>query len=180
MSATTADSVVDVLKGVVEHGTGTRARQSFTVFGKTGTTNDETDAWFVGCTPKLCIATWMGYDRPYKSNGKPNSMHGVEGVRHVYGGTLPAEIFATTWDKYRQYQAEREHPEQVKPSPTPRHRTSSPKPRKTKQPSARPTKTATSTPTPVPTVPIPTPSKTCAGLLCGSPPGEPPGGGPSP
>jgi membrane peptidoglycan carboxypeptidase len=174
MSAATADEVVDVLKGVVERGTGTRAQQSFTVFGKTGTTNDSTDAWFIGCTPKLCIATWMGYDRPYKKNGKPNSMRGVEGVRQVYGGTLPAQIFATTWDKYEQYQAERANPEQqVKSSPTPkRQRTSSPKPRKTKLPSARPSPTRV-TPTPAPTTPGPTKTKCLPGPFCESPGPQP-------
>jgi penicillin-binding protein 1A len=166
MSAAIADEVVDVLKGVVEKGTATRARQHFTVFGKTGTTNDETDAWFVGCTDTLCIATWMGYDRSFKANGKPNSMVNVEGVRRVYGGTLPAEIFSQTWKKYEEYQRARLHPEQTaKPSPTSKpHRTSSPRPRKTQPPSARPTKTTSPTPSPQPT--SPKPSSTCK-VLCG-------------
>jgi penicillin-binding protein 1A len=168
MPAAIADQVVDVLKGVVEKGTATRARQNFTVFGKTGTTNDETDAWFVGCTDKLCIATWMGYDRPYKTNGTANSMVNIEGVSRVYGGTLPAEIFSQTWKKYEQYQQARLHPEQsAKPSPTSRpQRSSSPRPRKTPVASPRPTKTVTAPPSPT-QQPSPTPRPTCTTLLCG-------------
>ena len=59
--------VTDLLRDVVDRGTGTRARSAgFTgpAAGKTGTTNGATDAWFVGYTPRLVGAVWIGFDRP--------------------------------------------------------------------------------------------------------------------
>ena len=54
------------MSGVTEPGgTARAARQDFPVYGKTGTTNDSTNAWFVGCSREgrdVCIAVWMGYD----------------------------------------------------------------------------------------------------------------------
>ena len=99
-----ADQVVAAMGDVVTKGTGTAARQPFPVFGKTGTTDDYTNAWFTGCTPDLCIAVWMGYDKEYLDAKTPHSMVDVEGVSRVYGGTLPAAIFAKTWDRYRALQ----------------------------------------------------------------------------
>lgn len=94
MPAAVADQVVSAMAGVVQRGTGTAAAQPFPVYGKTGTTNNETDAWFTGCTPNLCITVWIGYN-------VPTPMLDVEGAAPVYGGTLPAEIFARTWQNYR-------------------------------------------------------------------------------
>jgi 1A family penicillin-binding protein len=59
--------VVDMLKNVIENGTGNRVRSmEFNRFcaGKTGTTNDAKDAWFVGFTPQLITVVWVGYDSP--------------------------------------------------------------------------------------------------------------------
>jgi penicillin-binding protein 1A len=57
-----------LMRDVVEHGTGWRVRQalpaSVAAAGKTGTTNDATDTWFVGVTPDLAAAAWVGYDTP--------------------------------------------------------------------------------------------------------------------
>jgi len=53
-----------LLKGVVEHGTGFRARRlGRPVAGKTGTTNRYKDAWFVGFSPDIVTSVWVGYDR---------------------------------------------------------------------------------------------------------------------
>jgi len=53
-----------LLKGVVEHGTGFRARRlGRPVAGKTGTTNRYKDAWFVGFSPSIVTGVWVGYDR---------------------------------------------------------------------------------------------------------------------
>ncbi len=61
-----AVSVLDsVLRGVVDHGTGGSARRlgAQGIFaGKTGTTNDGRDAWFVGFSPSLLVAVWVGFD----------------------------------------------------------------------------------------------------------------------
>jgi penicillin-binding protein 1A len=99
-----ADEVASVMQDVVDQGTATRARQPFPVYGKTGTTDDFTDAWFTGCTRDLCLAVWMGYDKPYVHHGRvPHTMRDAAGDP-VYGGTLPAEIFAQTWQDYRTLQ----------------------------------------------------------------------------
>ncbi|GAC1326465.1 MAG: hypothetical protein NVSMB13_11440 [Mycobacteriales bacterium] len=98
--AEVADQVTDVLKGVVDRGTGTAAKQDFPVYGKTGTTDHTTNAWFVGCTHELCVATWMGYRDESLPDKTPHAMVGVEGVPEVYGGTLPAQIFNHVVDNY--------------------------------------------------------------------------------
>lgn len=63
----TAYLVVNLLKGVVEGGTGTRVKVlGRPAAGKTGTTNDETDAWFVGFVPDLAASVWVGFDEVQK------------------------------------------------------------------------------------------------------------------
>ena len=66
LSKETAYLMTDLLKGVVNGigGTGTRVRSYFTgtCAGKTGTTNDYADAWFVGFTPQLVAGAWVGFD----------------------------------------------------------------------------------------------------------------------
>ena len=61
--ATTAASMLDMLQEVVRSGTATRAQAlGRPVGGKTGTTNDYTDAWFLGFTPTLTAGVWVGFD----------------------------------------------------------------------------------------------------------------------
>lgn len=75
------------LETVMQYGTGTGASYGCPAAGKTGTTNNYTDAWFVGYTPKLSTAVWVGY---------PNSdvyMNDVNGLGPGYGGTLAAPIW---------------------------------------------------------------------------------------
>lgn len=63
LSASTAYYMNELLKGVISGGTGTAARMSaMTVAGKTGTTNDNYDRWFVGYTPYYTAAVWTGYE----------------------------------------------------------------------------------------------------------------------
>jgi len=53
-----------LLRGVVQSGTGWRARAlPAPIGGKTGTTNDFTDAWFIGFTPTLTVGVWVGFDQ---------------------------------------------------------------------------------------------------------------------
>jgi penicillin-binding protein 1A len=63
LSAATAYQMTAMLRGVVERGTGRRARLDRPAAGKTGTTNDQRDAWFVGFTPEIAAGVWVGYDR---------------------------------------------------------------------------------------------------------------------
>jgi penicillin-binding protein 1A len=98
-----ADEVASVMRQVVDNGTGTAAQQPFPVAGKTGTTDDFTNAWFTGCSSTLCISVWMGYNQQYLHGGKvPHSMKNVEGTNEVFGGTLPAKIFARMFSDYRE------------------------------------------------------------------------------
>ncbi len=60
-----AYQLVHMLEGVVEHGTAQRAKAiGHPLAGKTGTTNDAKDAWFVGFSPDLAVGVYVGFDRP--------------------------------------------------------------------------------------------------------------------
>ena len=74
--------IVNILQGVVERGSGWKARiPGKTIGGKTGTSNDQKDVWFVGGTPDLVAGVFLGYDQP-KSLGS-----------YAAGGSLAAPIF---------------------------------------------------------------------------------------
>jgi penicillin-binding protein 1A len=63
----TAYLMADMLRGVIDGGTGYTARQHgfwLPAGGKTGTTNDYRDAWFIGFTPSIVAGVWVGYDQP--------------------------------------------------------------------------------------------------------------------
>jgi penicillin-binding protein 1A len=63
MKPETAYLITHLLQGVIEHGTGWKARElGRPAAGKTGTTNDYRDAWFVGYTPALVAGVWVGHD----------------------------------------------------------------------------------------------------------------------
>ena len=63
ISARTARLMTSMLEGVVQHGTAIAAsKMKIPLAGKTGTTNDFTDAWFVGFSPTLTAGVWVGYD----------------------------------------------------------------------------------------------------------------------
>jgi penicillin-binding protein 1A len=82
-----ASTVTKILEDNVDAGTGTAAQTSCTYeAGKTGTTDDFNDAMFVGFTPKLTTAVWVGYPDALQS------MYSVHGIA-VAGGTFPAEIW---------------------------------------------------------------------------------------
>src|SRR6266704_1738843 len=67
ISTRTARTMVSLLQGVVEHGTGIAARKlNHPVAGKTGTTNDYTDAWFIGFSPSVTCGVWIGFDEKKK------------------------------------------------------------------------------------------------------------------
>ena len=88
LPASIAAVVHEMLTGVVQHGTGTSAEISgVDVAGKTGTTTDYADAWFVGWTPELTTAVWVGY--PNKLVPMTTAYNGAP----VEGGTYPAIIW---------------------------------------------------------------------------------------
>lgn len=80
--------VTDMLRTVVESGTGTSAAvPGWEVAGKTGTVQDYKDAWFVGYTPTISTAVWVGYREA------PRPLLNIRGVRRVTGGSIPARIW---------------------------------------------------------------------------------------
>ena len=65
MNPFTAYQITSMLEGVVERGTATKLQElGKPIAGKTGTTNEERDAWFIGYTPDLVVGVYVGYDRP--------------------------------------------------------------------------------------------------------------------
>lgn len=78
--------VTQILEDNVSYGTGTRAAFGRPAAGKTGTTDKHADAWFVGYTPDLSTAVWMGY----QAGEIP--MENVHGIA-VSGGSFPAQIW---------------------------------------------------------------------------------------
>jgi penicillin-binding protein 1A len=65
VSPETAYLITHMLRGVVERGTGQAARAlGRPIAAKTGTTNDYSNAWFIGYTPRVATGVWVGYDRP--------------------------------------------------------------------------------------------------------------------
>jgi penicillin-binding protein 1A len=80
------DELIELLQGVVDHGTGRAAALPGFAAGKTGTTQDYRDAWFVGFDDSLVVGVWVGND-----DHSP--------MRGVVGGSIPAGIWKDFMDK---------------------------------------------------------------------------------
>jgi penicillin-binding protein 1A len=93
LTANTAALVTSLLENVVRGGTGKQAQlpDGRPVAGKTGTTENYGDAWFVGYTPQLAVAVWVGY--PTTLRPMLTEFHGDA----VAGGTFPALIWKASW-----------------------------------------------------------------------------------
>ncbi|MEU9333061.1 transglycosylase domain-containing protein [Streptomyces sp. NPDC048290] len=179
-SSLVADNVTDVLKTVVEEGTGTNAQlEGREVAGKTGTTDDNLSAWFVGYTPQLSTAISMFRypDDETVKNRTFLSMYGTGDQESIHGASFPSEI----WHDYmaealKGTKAEKfPKPEPIgdvtndTPSPTP-----TPTATETEEEEESPSPTPTPTPTPTPS---PTPTATCTDFLgCGDDGGTDNGG----
>ncbi|MFF1304440.1 transglycosylase domain-containing protein [Streptomyces sp. NPDC058307] len=159
-----ADNVTDVLKTVVEDGTGTNAQlPGREVAGKTGTTDKNKSALFVGYTPQLSTSIIMFRldDDETKKNRTFLEMYGTGGQEKIHGASFPSEI----WHDYMEQALKNEKaipfptPEPIgevlneEPSPTP-----TPTPSETESAT---TPTPTPTPTPTLTTPTPTATETC-------------------
>ena len=81
-----ADTVTEVLEDNIQAGTGTGAAIGRTAAGKTGTTEEHSDAWFCGYTPNLSTTVWVGYPQ---AEIPMENVHGIS----VAGGTFPAQIW---------------------------------------------------------------------------------------
>lgn len=105
LSKETAYIMTDMLEGVINKGTGVRVRSYFSLpaAGKTGTTNDYADAWFVGFTPQLAAGIWVGFDDNRITFGSSEGQGGRAAapifglfMAHVYDDPdigLPLEYF---------------------------------------------------------------------------------------
>ena len=81
-----AYEVTRILEMNVQRGTGTHANYGCPAAGKTGTTDNYNDAWFVGYTPSMATSVWVGYPNALV---EMRSVHGIT----VAGGTFPAQIW---------------------------------------------------------------------------------------
>ena len=108
LPANVADNVTNVLQGVIGFGTGTKANIGRPAAGKTGTTSNNTDAWFVGYTPTLSTAVWMGdpLSDSVPVGVGPGCPHGcvtghfVGGGSTTYYGLYGGEWPAIAWGEY--------------------------------------------------------------------------------
>jgi penicillin-binding protein 1A len=105
MTGNEAAVLNEVLRGVVEDGTASVFHDldkeiGLPSAGKTGTSNNFADAWYIGYTPRLCTAVWVGYPHSRRS------MVGVHGLEEPNGEILPIDI----WSPYTAQATERDPP----------------------------------------------------------------------
>ncbi|MFF9363079.1 transglycosylase domain-containing protein [Streptomyces griseoluteus] len=175
MDSSIANNVTDVLENVIQNGTGQNARAlGRTAAGKTGTTDENKSAWFVGYTQQLSTSVAMFRENP--KDHRLLSMNGTAGTDSIHGGDIPTSV----WTEYMLAALKGKNdpgfPDPIKigkihnevgaPTPTP-------KPSIT----ATPTPTESSSPSPTESSPSPSPSEseTCR-FFCNDNGGTGPGG----
>ncbi|SEE91086.1 transglycosylase domain-containing protein [Streptomyces sp. Ag109_O5-10] len=156
-----ANNVTDVLQNVIQNGTGTNAKAlGRTAAGKTGTTDSNKSAWFVGYTQQLSTSVAMFRENP--KDAELLSMNGTAGVASIHGGDIPTSV----WTEYMKAALKGKNdlgfPEATKigqiadeagaPSPTPSPSIT---------PSETPTETPSATPSETIAPPSPTVTETC-------------------
>lgn len=103
LSKQTANWMNDILRKAVERGTGRAAASIPEAHGKTGTTSDYRDAWFIGYTHKYLAVVWVANAR-YDPKGK---RWVYLPMRRVFGGTVPAKIWADLLSEVLKIEAKR-------------------------------------------------------------------------
>jgi membrane peptidoglycan carboxypeptidase len=170
VDANIANLVTDTLQDVLDYGTGASASIPWPSAGKTGTAQDNVDAWFCGYTVQVATCVWVGYPKGQIP------LEDVEGVPLVYGGTIPAAI----WQDFMMAAMEGEDAVAFPPpsfagqtvTPSAAAAPPPPSPEPTLSPSPEPEPSPSPQPSPSPTAsPPPTPTQTP------SPPGVGDGGG---
>ncbi|MFF4573239.1 transglycosylase domain-containing protein [Streptomyces sp. NPDC001410] len=166
MDSNIANNVTDVLQNVIQNGTGQNAKAlGRTAAGKTGTTDSNKSAWFVGYTQQLSTSVAMFRENP--KDHELLSMNGTAGVPSIHGGDIPTSV----WTEYMKAALKGSNdlgfPEATEigkvqdevgaPSPTPSV---------TITPSETPSETPSATPSETATSPSPTVSQPCNNWKC--------------
>lgn len=97
---TSAWLMVDVLRGAIKNGTPaneTKGWHGWPAAGKTGTTEDWHDAWFIGFTPEVVVGVWTGYDN---DEGRKRLPHGGGGWKNWTGAGPPTRIWTAIMNEY--------------------------------------------------------------------------------
>ncbi|WP_412126743.1 transglycosylase domain-containing protein [Streptomyces tubercidicus] len=163
MSPNIANNVTKVLQNVIENGTANDAKRlNMPAAGKTGTTDENKSAWFVGYTKQLSTAITMF--REDAGNPRQLSMNGVGGFDSIHGGALPTEV----WTEYMLQAMKGVTPESFPPAtpigqrfdqegmPTP-----TPTPTPSEKPSEKPSQSPSQS-APPSNSPSPTPTDSCS------------------
>ncbi|MGA4875343.1 penicillin-binding protein [Streptomyces lydicamycinicus] len=162
LSRRTADTLTSVLTGVVNDGTASEAvkNTAYEAAGKTGTSDDNKSAWFVGYTPKLVTAVGMFGESP--KGGTQVTLKGTGGGGRVNGGGYPARVWADYTESAlggntgAEFDLDTDLGAGVPPTPTPT-------PSKTPSTSPSPSETPSKSPSPTPSSPSGRPTDTTSG-----------------
>ncbi|MFC4607849.1 transglycosylase domain-containing protein [Streptomyces maoxianensis] len=183
ISREAADTTTAAMTGVVRSGSGRNAAGEYEAAGKTGTSENNRSAWFVGYTPELVTAVALFGEEP---KGGQVTLTDTVNAGRANGGGVPAKI----WQQYTTgalnggsdaaFSLEVDETATADPDPTPTDTpTEAPTPTPTREPEETPTPTPTQTPTETPTDdPTPTPTRTPTGEPTFTPPTDPIDGDP--
>ncbi|WP_244204250.1 transglycosylase domain-containing protein [Streptomyces africanus] len=177
MPENVANNVTDTLENVVQNGTGKNALAlGRTAAGKTGTTDENKSAWFVGYTQQLSTSVAMFREDP--KSAKLLSMNGTAGEESIHGGDTPTEVWTEYMKAALKGKPDLGFPEAEEIGQI-QHEVGAPSPKPT--PSVEPSETVTespsATPSETPTSPSPSPSDTCGFFGCENDGGTENGGG---
>ncbi|MCG7204225.1 transglycosylase domain-containing protein [Streptomyces arenae] len=161
MDENVANNVTDVLQNVIQNGTGTNAKAlGRAAAGKTGTTDSNKSAWFVGYTQQLSTSVAMFRENP--KDAELLSMNGTAGVPSIHGGDIPTSVWTEYMKSALKGKNDPGFPDATKigqiadelgmPSPTPSPSIT---------PSETPSETPSATPSETFTSPSPSPTETC-------------------
>lgn len=175
MNSSIANNVTDVLENVIQNGTGKNAKAlGRTAAGKTGTTDENKSAWFVGYTQQLSTSVAMFRENP--KDHRLLSMNGTAGTDSIHGGDIPTSVWTEYMMAALQGKNDPGFPDPIKigkihnevgaPTPTP-------KPSVTVTPT--PTESSSPSPSESTTSPSPSESETCR-FFCNGNGGTGPGG----
>ncbi|MGW0292359.1 transglycosylase domain-containing protein [Streptomyces tuirus] len=165
MPENVANNVTDTLENVIQNGTGKNALAlGRTAAGKTGTTDENKSAWFVGYTQQLSTSVAMFREDP--KSAKLLSMNGTAGEESIHGGDTPTQVWTEYMKAALKGKPDLGFPEAEKIGAI-QDAVGAPSPKPT--PSVEPSETVTESPSPTPTespTPTPTPSNTCGFFGC--------------